>query len=160
MGCCCSSDCVITAEKVLSWINVVQMVALGIYTIYWQFADEELRHQYTRTVLACYLVAFGIITGFVMAGVDCIKKNLEFLTKWGGRGAFFMLCGSLGLAFGFETKPLFKIAPFILGCFSFFCGIWSLITSCVAVRVDNEEAAKRKATEETPLAREQGPSRI
>ena len=158
MGCCCSVDCVTKTEMVLSWVNYVQMLALGIYTVYWQFADETMRHQYTRTVLACYLCAFAVVGILVGFKVQCVTKNLEFLTKFGGRGFFFLLCGSLGLAFGFETKPLFKIAPFILGAFSVFCGIWSLVTSCVAKR---DKAEREEANKETPLsAQPAGANRI
>lgn len=146
-----------SVAKVLSWINWVQMACLGVYTAYFFIANyDETGSSPTTVVLGIYLAIFGIVGVVFEAGVKAIRRQFAFLESWGSKGWFFLFCASLGMSYGWETKPPGRIVPFVLGIFSAVCCIFCWIAACESTNKQQDEDGKYQ----TVLDRSAGPNKI
>ena len=141
------------AAKVMSWINWIQMAVLGAYTAYYSIANYEETPEPTRIVLSVYLCLFGIVGILVEVNVKRVVEKLQFLATWGSKGWFFFFCGSLGMSFGWQTKPAALVIPFVMGIYSMVAAIICWLASCY-----HKEKSRAEAMYET--VRDAAPSKI
>jgi hypothetical protein len=146
-----------TVRVVLTWINWVLLLVLGIYNCYLQFDESDFHENKLQKVLSIYVAVFGFIGVLHEARVKAIYNNIAFLQSKSGRGVFFIFVGTICIAFAAGASgALGQAAAWVLGAFSCFVGLWQFLTLCCFNEPDDDEDVEGEDQPETQA----GPSAI
>lgn len=145
-------------RMVVTWINWVLMLALGLYNVYVQFDDNEYTQDKVQKVLSIYIAVFGLIGVIFEAKVKAFYNNIVFLQSKSGRGVFFIFVGTLcfAIAGGNMKRATSRAAAYLMGAFGCFTGIVQFVTLCFFREKDDDDEAVDPITQQ-PIT---GPSSI
>lgn len=124
-------------------ISIVMWLVIGIGSGYCLFNEFGSNIEFTRIIILLYLMLFSVVGITFEIGILMVRQWFTFLGASGGKGIFFIFCGTLGISFGFTMSPFYKGLPALFGIAAMVVGVLLMILGCM----NKNKAADNNTTE-------------
>ena len=118
-----SKDTLILVVTVLTWLF------MGAASAYCAFEEMVNFVEFTRVIILIYMFLFSLIGLAFEARIGFVRNWFTFLTHTAGKSVFLIFLGTLGVSFGFASKPIYRLIPAIAGIVAIVVAILLLVLS-------------------------------
>eukprot|EP00759_Apiculatamorpha_spiralis_P043867 PhF_6_TR41034/c0_g1_i1/m.62153 len=136
------------------------LAVVGGYLVVYLLQHVAQDQDFTRGMLAFYMLIFGIIAFLCELRVSFVLKRFAFLEAFLGKGLYYGFCGSMGLAFGWGSQPN-QFVPFLTGILSLATSaFWVGLSCCASNTAAGYESLENGSSSKEPAGRGRSESNV